>query len=88
MDQEEQMNRHEYCHALLDSLSDFVDGTLSEDLCTELERHLATCQDCQIVVDTLKKTVYLYHAANEEPSVPTEVRDRLYQRLDLDDYLK
>ena len=75
------------CKSLLSSLSDYVDGTAQEDLCRELERHLADCEDCRIVVDTLKKTVYLYHA-NTDTTLPVSVRERLFKRLNLDDYFK
>lgn len=83
------MKEHKNCQNLLKSLSDFVDGTIDESLCTEIEKHIASCEDCRIVVDTLKKTVYLYHATSEEeiPIVPEDVRERLYHRLDLDEFL-
>jgi len=81
------MKDHENCHHFLDSLSDYVDGDLKAELCQELERHMADCHDCQIVVDTLKKTVSLYHEAVEEPAIPSDVRVRLFRRLDLDEYM-
>jgi anti-sigma factor RsiW len=75
------------CKALLGSLSDYVDGTAEDELCRELERHLAECEDCRIVVDTLRKTVYLYHAS-AETDLPVAVRERLFKRLNLDEFLK
>jgi anti-sigma factor RsiW len=75
------------CRALLGSLSDYVDGTAGDELCRELERHLAGCEDCRIVVDTLKKTVYLYHS-NTDTNLPVAVRERLFKRLNLDEFLK
>ena len=74
------------CKSLLSSLSDYVDGTAQEELCRELERHLAECEDCRIVVDTLKKTVYLYQSSPDK-DLPTDVRERLFKRLNLDDFL-
>lgn len=75
------------CVSLLASLSDYVDGTAQEELCRDLERHLADCDNCRIVVDTLKKTVYLYHSS-AETNLPVAVRERLFKRLNLDEYLK
>jgi predicted anti-sigma-YlaC factor YlaD len=75
------------CKSLLGSLSDYVDGTAQEELCRELERHLANCDNCRIVVDTLKKTVYLYQS-NTKTDLPVAVRERLFKRLNLDEYLK
>ncbi len=80
---------HKDCSYLLSSLSEFVDGTLGEMLCKEIERHVADCEDCRVVIDTLEKTVYLYHATTElePPNVPDDVKERLYKRLNLDDFL-
>jgi anti-sigma factor RsiW len=77
---------HESCQDLLESLSDYVDGTLGDELCSELERHLEGCENCRIVVDSLRKTVYLYQVTAMLPSVPEDVRQRLYRRLDLDEF--
>ncbi len=81
------MKKHVSCRQLVHSLSDYVDGTLDESLCQELERHLQDCDDCQIVVNTLKKTVELYRTTPCE-DVPEDVRERLFTRLNLEDYLK
>jgi anti-sigma factor RsiW len=75
------------CKSLLASISDYVDGIAQEELCRELERHLADCDNCRIVVDTLKKTVYLYQS-NSDTDLPVAVRERLFKRLNLDEYLK
>ena len=69
---------------LLGSLSDYVDGDLAEPVCAEIERHMAGCERCRVVVDTLRKTVELYHITAEDPALPTGVRQRLFFRLDLD----
>lgn len=82
------MTHGKRCHDLLGSLSEYVDGELSGELCNELERHLASCENCRIVVDTLRKTIYLVQASNEQTDLPEDVRSRLYHSLKLDDYLK
>lgn len=73
---------------MLGSLSEYVDGSLGQSICDEIERHLAECDDCKVIVDTLKKTVYLVRSTAEEPDVPEDVRDRLYRTLNLEEYLK
>ncbi len=80
---------HSNCKSLLGTLSDYVDGDLGEELCREIEKHIAECDDCRIVVDTIRKTVDLVHASNDpQTGLPDEVRDRLFKRLDLAAYLK
>jgi predicted anti-sigma-YlaC factor YlaD len=78
---------HENCRQLLNSLSDYIEGALDEELCTEIERHMAGCENCRIVIDSLRKTVYLYQSTATPPFVPDEVRDRLFRRLDLEEFL-
>lgn len=75
------------CKSLLGSLSDYVDGTARDELCLQIERHLADCENCRVVVDTLKKTVYLYQS-NTDTDLPVSVRERLFKRLNLDEYLR
>lgn len=79
---------HENCRQLLSSLGEYVDGTLSPELCAVLERHMIDCQRCRVVVDTMKKTVELYQETGEETHLPEDVRERLFLRLNLEDYLK
>jgi len=79
---------HGNCKYLLGSLSDYIDGELGSALCSEIEQHLAGCENCRIVVDSLRKTVYLYKATAGSSGMPTDVRERLYKRLDLNDFLE
>ena len=81
------MHSHEECRKLLNSLSDYVDGDLQQELCDEIELHMKDCENCQIVVDTLSKTVSLYQTSSEAAVVPDDVRQRLFHLLDLDEFL-
>lgn len=72
----------ENCRHLLGDLSDYLDGDAAEDICIEIESHMDGCEDCQIVVDTLRKTVQLYHGL-PQPELPENARKRLYHALDL-----
>lgn len=69
------------CHDLLEALSDYVDGAAA-DVCAAVERHLATCPDCRVVVDTLRGTIALYRRL-PRPDLPDDARERLYRVLDL-----
>jgi len=39
-------------------------------------------------VDTMKKTIYLYHEHAEKNCIPGDVKEKLFQKLELKDYLK
>jgi anti-sigma factor RsiW len=73
------------CQSLLSQLSDYIDGDLEEALCADLERHLATCENCRVVVNTLEKTITLYRHL-PDPHLPAETQDRLFKVLRLDAY--
>jgi RNA polymerase sigma-70 factor (ECF subfamily) len=72
------------CQELLGQLNDYVDGELATELCHDLEQHLAGCPDCQVVFDTLAKTIKLYHLLDDTPvELPADVEARLMRRLQL-----
>lgn len=79
---------HETCKQFFSSLGDYVDGALSESLCAELEKHIKDCDRCRIVVDTMKKTVELYHNLAEDQDIPQDTRERLFMKLNLEEFLK
>jgi anti-sigma factor RsiW len=79
-------HNRETCRRYLESLGDYVDGTLSADLCDELEAHMAICENCRVVVNTLAKTISLYRQM-PSPELPSAVKERLFAVLDLKPYI-
>lgn len=78
---------HVNCENLLGSLSEYIDGELGPELCQEIERHLAGCENCRVVLNTTKRTIDLVHLPETRAAVPDDVRERLFKRLNLDDFL-
>jgi len=79
---------HKNCQALLGTLSEYIDGELPADLCQDIEKHLEGCENCRVVLNTTRRTIDLVQIpATEEATVPADVRERLFLRLNLDDYL-
>jgi len=70
------------CRELVVQLSEYIDGELEAALCAELETHLAECPNCRVMVDTVRKTITLYHSYGT-PELPSDVQDRLYRVLRL-----
>ena len=76
------------CNRVLTHLNDYIDHKLSPDLCAELEAHLAECENCRVVFDTLNKTLYLVHQLREQPpELPEEVEYRLFAVMKLDRFI-
>ncbi len=77
---------HENCQALLGTLSEYIDGELPTELCREIEKHLEGCDNCRVVLNTTKRTIDLVRIPVDE-DVPADIRERLFKRLNLDEYL-
>lgn len=68
------------CQELIRYLSDYIDRNLSEELTAEAQEHLATCHNCHVVLDTTRRTIYLYKHSGRQV-IPTEHRSELFARL-------
>ncbi len=78
------MHDHDNCSEYIRQISDYIDGELPPEVCAALEAHLHDCVNCRIVVDTMRKTIELYHMTAEEAALPEKVHDRLFAKLNLD----
>lgn len=68
------------CEEMLAILNEYVDGTIDPSICPAFEAHLHDCNPCQIVVDTIRKSITLYK--NGEPfELPVEFREHLHDTL-------
>lgn len=82
------MLNHDNCHEMMDIFSEYIDGSLKKKLCDEIERHLVDCENCTVVVNTLRKTIELYQKTSEPAALPEDIRQRLYVHLRLEDYIE
>jgi predicted anti-sigma-YlaC factor YlaD len=69
------------CSQLKDVLPDYLDRTLREQICSEIQSHMEECEDCRIYVETIETTLVLYKHCPEN-DVPEEIR------IDLRHYLR
>ena len=68
------------CEDLLALLNDYVDGDVAASVCADLERHLAGCNPCHVVVDNIRKTITLYKAG-QPYELPAGFHERLHTAL-------
>lgn len=80
------MKDNHNCKDLVSAISDYVDGSLRDELCVELEKHLHDCENCKIVVNTLKKTIEIVQEQKEDEHIPDDVRSRLFYQLNLAEF--
>ncbi len=64
------------CHDLIRQLAAYVDGELDSALCLDLERHLAGCPGCRLMLDRLTMTVKLCREGRCE-DLPLDLQQKL-----------
>ena len=68
------------CTEFLQELTDYLDGTLTENMRAELDEHLHWCHECHVVMNTTKKTIEIYRD-NQLYELPESLRSRLHQAI-------
>ncbi|MBI5835722.1 MAG: zf-HC2 domain-containing protein [Candidatus Eisenbacteria bacterium] len=71
------------CLDVLARLSDYLDQEVAGEICKQLEEHFSACEHCRLEVNTLRRTVELYHTIPSS-TVPGEVEERLFRVLKMD----
>lgn len=69
------------CEELIRYLSDYIDGDLDEELTDAAREHLATCENCSVVLDTTQKTIALYRLNGRKQQIPAERAQSLYGEI-------
>lgn len=64
------------CRDYIQDLNDYLDGELDENLCEEIEKHIGECDNCRIMVDSLRQTVKLCREGKEE-KLPEALENKL-----------
>jgi mycothiol system anti-sigma-R factor len=68
------------CADYLERIVYFIDNELDEADCSEVRRHLDSCNPCLVKYD-LERTVKSVVARSCSETAPTELRDRVLLRL-------
>lgn len=68
------------CPDYISDLNDYLDGEVSPELCEEIEKHVGQCENCRIMVDTLKQTVTLCREGVQE-QLPAALEAKLSNAL-------
>jgi hypothetical protein len=68
------------CQEVLDQLADYLEEDVRAELCRQIQDHLTQCHDCQVEVDTVRKTIVLYQS-DRRVEMPVHVTARLRAAL-------
>lgn len=68
------------CKKYIQEIVDFVDGEIDESLCADLIEHMQSCDNCRIMVDSMRQTVMLCRDGIPE-KLPPSIESRLNAAL-------
>ncbi|MGA3102632.1 MAG: zf-HC2 domain-containing protein [Terracidiphilus sp.] len=68
------------CTEFLAILDDVLDESIAVETRTEIENHLRKCGHCEVVLNTMRKTIEIFQC-HEIYEVPTEVSERLHIKI-------
>lgn len=69
------------CEDLVLHLSAYLDGELDEELTAAAQDHLATCENCRVVLDSTQKTILLYKQQGQVVKIPSGRKNALYDQI-------
>lgn len=69
------------CRTVLEQLSEYLDDSVSAEVCRALEEHLSRCQHCSVVYDTARRALRIVSNVGAF-EVPLGASARLYLRLE------
>lgn len=68
------------CKHVWNEISNYIDGTVPQELRDSIEQHLANCRHCAAVLDSTRNILYL--VADERTfELPVGYSERLHSRL-------
>jgi anti-sigma factor (TIGR02949 family) len=68
------------CDAVLQELGSYLDDEMAAELRAALERHLAHCGTCRVIVDTTRKTIRIV-TESRSFEVPDDISERIIERI-------
>lgn len=71
------------CKHVWDYISEYLDGTLSEETRTLVQKHLEHCEICSAILDSTRNIIILT-ADDRVFELPAGFSDRLHARIDLE----
>ena len=64
------------CRELLDRLGEYLDDEMAAELRADLERHVACCHTCRVIVDTTRRTIRIVTESGSF-DLPADISERI-----------
>jgi len=71
------MPDHMTCQEVVELVTDYIEGILSDDLRMQIEHHLVGCEGCTSYVEQFRQTIKLTGQVREEDLSPEQKKDLL-----------
>jgi len=71
------------CSKVYEHLCDNLDSKLDSESCRKIKAHIKGCKNCSALLDSLKKTVFLYRSY-PAPILPAKAKKDLFAVIRLD----
>ena len=68
------------CSEFLELLDDVLDDKVDASLRADLEKHLYRCGNCEVILNTTRKTIEVYRS-NEIYVMPEDLRSKLHEQI-------
>ncbi|NOZ74117.1 MAG: hypothetical protein GXO90_01895 [FCB group bacterium] len=64
-------------------VEDYLGEDHDREVVKEIRQYMDECPECRIYIDSVKDTIKLYRVTQFESSIPDDVSDRLFKKLNL-----
>ena len=71
------MEEHMTCKELVELVTEFLEGTLADDVRVRVENHLSGCEGCTNYIEQMRQTIQLTGKLREEQLSPVQKDDLL-----------
>lgn len=68
------------CTEFISLLDDIIDDSIVAETRAEVQKHLHSCDHCEVVFNTTRKTIEIYRS-HELYDLPPSLRDRLHAAI-------
>ena len=69
------------CETLVTHLSAYIDGELDTKLTDEAREHLATCENCRVVLNSTEQTIVLFRQHERARTIPADRSRALFDQI-------